>query len=323
MKRETIEKILPTPLRGWFNNLKKRDLEGLQEIRLRVGKPLIIYMYSKEYYVSEERLVSKKKNKYVVTDKDIKETLEFISNYSLYAFEDELRNGYITIDGGHRVGLSGKVVVENHQIKTIKYISCINIRISHEIKGCSDSIMTYLMEDNQVLHTLIISPPKCGKTTLLRDIIRQLSDGYMEYEGVTVGVVDERSELGGCYRGIPQNDIGIRTDILDGCPKTEGMLMLIRSMSPRVIAVDEIGSSDDIDAIDFVMNAGSKIICTVHGANIQEVKEKPILNKLIHKGVIERFIVLENKNGIGDIKKVYDKQCKLIGMVAEPTSDKR
>ncbi len=117
MKRETIEKILPTPLRGWFNNLKKRDLEGLQEIRLRVGKPLIIYMYSKEYYVSEERLVSKKKNKYVVTDKDIKETLEFISNYSLYAFEDELRNGYITIDGGHRVGLSGKVVVENHQIK--------------------------------------------------------------------------------------------------------------------------------------------------------------------------------------------------------------
>ncbi len=183
--------------------------------------------------------------------------------------------------------------------------------------------MTYLMEDNQVLHTLIISPPKCGKTTLLRDIIRQLSDGYKEYEGVTVGVVDERSELGGCYRGIPQNDIGTRTDILDGCPKTEGMLMLIRSMSPRVIAVDEIGSSDDIDAIDFVMNAGSKIICTVHGANIQEVKEKPILNKLIHKGVIERFIVLENKNGIGDIKKVYDKQCKLIGMVAEPKSDKR
>ncbi len=323
MKRETIEKILPTTLRGWFNTLKKRELEDLQEIRLRVGKPVIIYMHNTEYYVSEERLVSKKKNRYVASDKDIRETLEFISNYSLYAFEDELRNGYITIDGGHRVGLSGKVIVEHHQVKTIKYISCINIRISHEIKGCSDSIMTYLMEDNQVLHTLIISPPKCGKTTLLRDIIRQLSDGYKEHEGVTVGVVDERSELGGCYRGIPQNDIGIRTDILDGCPKTEGMLMLIRSMSPRVIAVDEIGSSEDIDAIDFVMNAGSKIICTVHGANIHEVKNKPILEKLIHKGIIERFIVLENKNSIGDIKKVYDKQCKLIGMVVESTTDKR
>lgn len=317
MKRDTIERILPTALRGWFSTLKKKELEGLQEIRLRVDKPAIIYMHNKEYYISEERLVTRKKKNYKITDKDLKETMEYISNYSLYAFEDELRNGYITVEGGHRVGLSGKVVVENRQVKTIKYISCINIRISHEIKGCANSIMTYLTGHENLLHTLIISPPKCGKTTLLRDVIRQLSDGYGDHEGVTVGVVDERSELGGCYRGIPQNDIGIRTDILDGCPKTEGMLMLIRSMSPTVIAVDEIGSREDIDAIDFVINAGSKIICTVHGKSINEVKDKPILKDLLAKGIIERYIVLENKNSIGDIKRIYDQQFKLLGMIVD------
>lgn len=317
MKKETIEKILTTDLRGWLSSLNNEELQLLQEIRLRTNKPLIIRIDNKEYFLHDNNLWKDDEDVYIVTEKDIKDTIEFISNYSLYAFEDELRNGYITVDGGHRVGLAGKVIVENNKVKTMKNITCINIRISHEIKGCSNRVIPYILQDNRILHTLIISPPRCGKTTLLRDIVRQLSNGFKSNKGITVGVVDERSEIGGCYRGIPQNDIGIRTDILDGCPKTEGMLMLIRSMSPQVIAVDEIGSSNDIEAIDFVINAGCKMICTVHGSSLVEVKNKPILEKLIGKNIFERFIVLESKNGIGDIKKIYDKQFKLMSIVIE------
>ncbi|QUH31043.1 stage III sporulation protein AA [Vallitalea guaymasensis] len=317
MKKETVEKILTTNLRGWFGSLKKEQLDLLQEIRLRVNKPLIIRIDNKEYFLNQDKLVTSSKRAYIITEKDLKDTMEFISNYSLYAFEDELRNGYITVDGGHRVGLAGKVVVENNRVKTIKNITCINIRISHEIKGCANKVMPYIFQENRIYHTLIISPPRCGKTTLLRDIVRQLSDGVSDKTGITIGVVDERSEIGGCYRGIPQNDVGIRTDILDGCPKTEGMLMLIRSMSPEVIAVDEIGSSEDIEAIDFVINAGCKMICTVHGSSLVEVKNKPILEKLIDKNIIERFIVLESKNGVGDVKKIYDKQGKMISIVVD------
>ncbi|WP_242986534.1 stage III sporulation protein AA [Vallitalea guaymasensis] len=317
MKKETVEKILTTNLRGWFGSLKKEQLDLLQEIRLRVNKPLIIRIDNKEYFLNQDKLVTSSKRAYIITEKDLKDTMEFISNYSLYAFEDELRNGYITVDGGHRVGLAGKVVVENNRVKTIKNITCINIRISHEIKGCANKVIPYIFQENRIYHTLIISPPRCGKTTLLRDIVRQLSDGVRNNTGITIGVVDERSEIGGCYRGIPQNDVGIRTDILDGCPKTEGMLMLIRSMSPEVIAVDEIGSSEDIEAIDFVINAGCKMICTVHGSSLVEVKNKPILEKLIDKNIIERFIVLESKNGVGDVKKIYDKQGKMISIVVD------
>lgn len=317
MKRETVEKILSSNLRGWFKSLQNSHLELLQEIRLRTNKPLIIRMDNKEYFLSEDKLTNYLNNAYIVTEKDLKETMEFISNYSLYAFEDELRNGYITVDGGHRVGLAGKVVIENNCVKTIKNITCINIRISHQIKGCADGVLPYIIENERVLHTLIISPPRCGKTTLLRDIVRQLSQGTSAFKGFTIGVVDERSEIGGCYRGVPQNDLGIRTDILDGCPKTEGMLMLIRSMSPQVIAVDEIGSSSDIEAIDFVINAGCKMICTVHGASLSEVKNKPILEKLINKNIIDRFVILENKNGIGDVKKIYDMQGKIVSIVVD------
>jgi stage III sporulation protein AA len=317
MKKETVEKILSTNLREWFNSLQEEQLDLLQEIRMRVNKPLIIRMDNKEYFLSHKQLTNNIVNSYNITEKDIRETMEFISNYSLYAFEDELRNGYITVDGGHRIGLAGKVVIENNCVKTIKNISCINIRISHQIKGCANGVIPYIVKDNEVLHTLIISPPRCGKTTLLRDIVRQLSYGTKSIGGFTVGVVDERSEIGGCYRGIPQNDLGIKTDILDGCPKTEGMLMLIRSMSPQVIAVDEIGSSEDIEAIDFVINAGCKMICTVHGASLDEVRNKPVLEKLINKNIIQRYIILENKNGIGDMKKIYNMNGKIMSIIAD------
>ena len=219
--------------------------EELQEIRIRTGQPLLIQMKG------QERVLPDPVHPYLVTKEDIGETMGYICHYSLYAYENELKQGFITVEGGHRVGVAGKVIIENEKVKNIQYISSLNVRISHEVLGCADALIPYITENKQICHTLIISPPCCGKTTLIRDLIRQISDGNEYIKGCSVGVVDERSELGGCYLGIAQNHLGTRTDILDCCPKAEGMIMLIRSMAPRVIAVDEIGTSEDIHAIEY------------------------------------------------------------------------
>ncbi len=223
------------------------DFDEVQEIRLRVGAPLLMVYRNEEYYVTPRGSLNKEgKDAYIVSKNELKETMEYMSNYSLYAFEQ----GFITIQGGHRIGIAGKTILDESGIKTMKYISFINVRLSHQVRGCASEVLPYLYEEGrEIYHTLIISPPRCGKTTLLRDLIRQVSNGSEEHAGLTVGVVDERSEIGACYQGIPQNELGIRTDILDCCPKARGMMMLIRTMSPRVIAVDEIGSREDLEAM--------------------------------------------------------------------------
>jgi len=270
----------------------------LEEIRLRINKPLIL-KNNKEYSINRlsKVLTDCIEQGYIVTKEDLSKTIELMSNFSLYAFENELKNGYITIAGGHRVGISGKTVISGGEVKTISHISGINIRLSHQVIGCADEIMPYIYP-NEVKHTMIISPPACGKTTFLRDIIRQLSN-----IGQTVGLVDERSEIAGAYLGVPQNDIGIRTDILDGCPKAEGMIMLLRSMAPKVIAVDEIGKKEDIHAIDDIISAGVKIICTVHGKSLEELKKREVLSEMLEKKVFERYIILGHQK----IQSVYDK----------------
>lgn len=244
----------------------------------------------------------------IVTGKDVRETLDYISNYSLYAYENELRQGFITIEGGHRVGMAGQTMVEQERVKNMKYISSVNIRISHEMKGCAEKIMPYICMNGELCHTLIISPPRCGKTTLLRDIVRQASDGCKWIKGTTVGVVDERSEIGGCYMGTAQNDLGIRTDVLDCCPKAEGMLMLIRSMSPRILAVDEIGAKEDVQAIEYALHCGCIMLATAHGTSMEEIKKKPLFEELIQKKRFERYIVLSNRKELGGVEGIYDER---------------
>ena len=188
----------------------------------------------------------------------------------------------------------------------MKYISCINIRLAHQIPGCAAKVMPYIRRKDWVAHTLIISPPRCGKTTLLRDIIRQLSNGSQGFSGLTVGVVDERSELAGCYQGIPQNDLGMRTDVLDGCPKAEGMRMLIRSMSPAVVAVDELGKEEDYKAVETVIHCGCKLIATAHGNSMEDVLSQPFFLKLRDMQVFERYIVLGKSHRAGIVEGIYD-----------------
>lgn len=291
----------------------KIDFGLLQEIRLRVNGPLIVFYNNKEFFINRNfELTTNRNNAYIVTQNEVRETMEYISNYSLYAFEDEIKQGFITIQGGHRVGIAGKTILEADRIKNIKHISFINIRLSHQIKGCADKVMPYIVQDDSIFHTLIISPPRCGKTTLLRDVIRQLSNGLSTIPGMTVGVVDERSEIGACYMGVPQNELGIRTDILDCCPKVAGMMMLVRSMSPSIIAVDEVGSREDMEAIEYVINCGCKLIATVHGSSIDDIKNKPLLGRMVREKIFERYILLNNQGCVGNLGQIYDERGTVL-----------
>lgn len=305
-KKDELVKIFSKHIREILKRVPV-PFEEVQEIRLRVQAPLLMVYKNQEYYVSEEGTLSRDpEDVYLASREELRETMEYISNYSLYAFEEEMKQGFITIQGGHRIGIAGKTIMDDNGIRTMKYISFINVRLSHQIKGCATEILPYLYKGNEILHTLIVSPPRCGKTTLLRDMIRQISNGSEEREGMTVGVIDERSEIGACYLGVPQNELGIRTDILDCCPKAKGMMMLIRTMSPRVIAVDEIGSREDLEAIEYVMNCGCRLVATVHGNSIEDLRQKPVLRKLVQERIFERYVVLNNHGKVGNIDQVYD-----------------
>lgn len=301
-KKQQISVVLAGRVRNMIAE-EDLDFEKLQEIRLRIGKPVIVVYENKE-----QILPVKSKEKYVVTKEDIRETMDYISHYSLYAYEQEIRQGFITIEGGHRVGMMGKVILEGNRVKNLQYISSVNIRVAHEVIGCADKVMRYITKNQEMCHTLIVSPPRCGKTTLIRDIIRQVSDGNSYVRGCTVGVVDERSELGGCYQGVAQNHLGMRTDVLDCCPKAEGMLMLIRSMAPQVLAVDEIGTAEDIHAVEYAMQCGCKMLASVHGLDMEEASEKPVLGELIRRRRFERYVVLGNLRHPGEIRNIYDER---------------
>ena len=295
---ESVQKIIEQ---------ERMDFSELQEIRLRIGQPVTV-LYQNEELILPTMYSEKKR----LGKQEMKETIEHISNYSLYAYEHELKQGFITIEGGHRVGMAGQVIMEGGKIKNMKYISSINIRVSHEVLDCANKIFPYITYNKQMYHTLIISPPRCGKTTLLRDVIRQISDGNRWIKGCTVGVVDERSELGGCYLGVIQNNLGMRTDILDMCPKADGMIMLIRSMAPQVVAVDEIGAKEDVHAIEYAMHCGCKMLATAHGDSMEEICKKPIFEKLIREKRFERYVILSNRYRLGGIEAVYDENGDLI-----------
>ncbi|MCL1842966.1 MAG: stage III sporulation protein AA, partial [Defluviitaleaceae bacterium] len=283
--KESIRAFMGAGVSRRLEAIGESEFERVTEIRLRVDKPMIIKISGSDNV-----------QEFSPTAEDIRETMEKISQHSFYAFEAELSAGFITLPGGHRVGVSGQVVIENGAVKAWRYISGLNIRIAHSVLGCADEVLPHIFKEGEFLHTMVISPPAYGKTTLLRDIIRQISNG-----GLTVGLADERSEIAGCFRGIAQNDVGIRTDTLDGCPKDIAMHMLLRGMSPDVIAVDELGGEADARAVDAVLNAGVKLLCTAHGRDVSDVMANPALSAVLDRGIFERFIVLDKPKNIAGV----------------------
>ena len=279
---ENLKVLFPVHIRekikddGW--------MDGLEEIRIRVNQPIELE------YADETRYLTNADDK--ITGADIAEMLSYISEYSLYAYQEELRQGYITIEGGHRIGIAGEIAKDREGIAGIKYVSFMNIRVAHEKKGCAKEILPYLKNGNSIYNTLLVSKPGAGKTTCLRDCIRSLSNGKEGWDGMKICVLDERSEIAACHLGIPQNDMGMRTDVLSGCEKSDGMILMLRSMSPQIIAVDELGGKKDFEAVEQAAYSGVHILGTVHADTVEELWEKPYLRQGIKKGIFERFILI-------------------------------
>lgn len=294
MLKEQILSLFHGKIRGAIE-ASVNDFENLQEIRIRAGQPVIFVQNGEETFLYEK-----------ITIKDIKSMIEAACGYSGYAYEEEIIRGYITIEGGHRVGLTGRAVLKGQELQTIKHVSALNIRVAHPIIGCAEKWKSYLYQEGRPCHVLIISPPGCGKTTLLRDMIRIFSEGDEKHTGLTVGVVDERSEIAGTYRGMAAHDLGIRTDVMDGCPKTLGMEMLLRTMSPKVLAVDEIGTGD-VPAIENALRCGCRMLATLHGECMEDYFGKPGFVSLVKEQVFERYIFLKPGQKPGKIVAIYGK----------------
>ena len=302
--------VCPPSIREAVSGMPVEFTAKLQEIRLRLGGPLYVQSWNSGYFLDASgRLLDRPEEAYGVTAGDLERVFQNITRSSVYALEEEMRSGFITVPGGHRVGFTGEAVVVDGSLKGLKNISCLNIRVCRQIQGCAGKLLPLLITSNKtVYHTLIISPPKCGKTTLLRDIVRQLSSGIasLGFAGVNVAVVDERSEIAASYLGRPQLDVGYRTDVLDKCPKSQGMYLLVRSMSPEVIATDELGKPEDASAVQDVLNAGIKLITTVHGSGVDDIRRRPVLNELLEQGLFERLVVLGRSKGVGTIETVVN-----------------
>ena len=316
-----LMKIFPAGLR---EKMKHIDFikEGYTELRFRCNGPVMFLKGTEEVFLHKNGgICSDLTLAYVISINELREMMEYISNFSVYAYEEELKQGFLTISGGHRVGICGKVVLAGSEIKTIRNIVFLNIRLAREVYGCGEKLLPYLYREDRLYHTLIVSPPGCGKTTLLRDIIRQVSDGgkwkdnrgvMQNIRGRKVGVVDERSELAACYNGVPQNNLGRRTDVLDGCPKEKGIELLIRSMSPEVIAVDELGGERELELIEKSIYCGCSILATAHGESREAwFKEDKGYRKQLLTGIFERYVFLKQEKP-GCVEAVCDSTGKEV-----------
>ena len=318
---ESVIAIFPSEIRAILKQEEHRLSElQVEEIRIGVHQPLICKTCDKEFYIDkqEKKLVPFIEHAWISSRMDIETMIAFLSKYSIYAYEEELKGGFITLEGGHRVGIAGQVVMEQGKVTHMAYISSLNIRIAHQRIGCASELYPYLYQNREakgaghICHTLIVSSVGIGKTTCLRDCIRLLSGDIHSTSGVRVGVVDERSEIAACHLGVPQNDLGIRTDVLDRCLKSEGMLMLLRSMAPDVIAVDELGSQEDFMAVEQVMHAGVRILGTMHAADMTELTNRLALQGWIQKHIFERYIIIRKTHEGARSFEIYDKQLERI-----------
>lgn len=285
---DEILRYFPNKIYQIFSNLLQENPQianELQEIRIRVDKPIILKLREKDLILQ-----------YNILQTEILQIVERLCENSIYAYKNQICEGFITIKGGHRVGLTGSCVIENGKITNIKYISSLNIRIAREVKNCSTRILREIIdiENKTIYNSIIVAPPGRGKTTVLRDIIRRLSDGIEEinFRGKTCGVVDERGEIAAMYKGTPQNDVGIRTDIIENVSKNKGIHMLIRTMTPEIIACDEIGSKEDVEAIHYALYSGVKGIFTMHGKNVEDIKNNKQIYELIENREIQKIIFL-------------------------------
>ncbi len=283
--------MLPYFPEGIRKRVERAALEEwleIEEIRIRAGAPLTLGISGESCFMTiEGGITNHEKDAYLVAVEEVQSAFTAICENSVYAHMDEIRQGFLTLKGGHRVGICGKAVTEEGKIRTFREVSSLNFRIAHELIGIADSVMDTIVHGNQVDSVLIISPPQVGKTTLLRDVMRQVSN-----RGFKTGVADDRGELAALFKGVPQNQIGAQTDVIDNAPKSEAIQMLLRTMSPKVIISDEIACREDVDAIRLAHGTGVSVIATTHGSDVEEVKGRNLLKPLFDDKVFQKAILL-------------------------------
>lgn len=237
------------------------SFDSLEEIRFRIGRPVMLYAQGCRSYLANSggstQTVSRAK---IPLRSDLNALAAALCDSSVYAYLNDIRDGFITLRGGHRVGLAGKAIIKDGQIAGITDVSGINIRIARPCTGCGAALAPRLLTDRGIVkNTLLIAPPQCGKTTMLRDLTRIFSEKFK------IAVVDERSEIAGTYEGTPQFDLGPQTDVLDRFPKPAGMLLAVRSLSPQLLVTDELGTAADTEALRRANGTGCRLIASIHG----------------------------------------------------------
>lgn len=319
-KLDEVVSLFPDSMKFLWKDERWRTY-CIQEIRIRAERPIMVLTDKGECGISKNGELKRisdmdRRALFVFSQELINCLFSYLCQESIYAHLEEIKRGYITVRGGHRVGVAGELLSLDEKEIAVRQVRYINIRIAREKIGAADVIMPYVYHGQELYNTLIISPPGCGKTTILRDYIRQISDGNQFGEGRKVGVVDERYELEGDAEG--KNWLGMRTDVLSGCFKTIGIRMLLRSMSPDVIAVDEIGGEQDLIALEKAAHCGCKLIATMHGETLfdgSEQYKRFIEDKLRHyfiSGLFQRFIFVIKQNRPGVIRGILDDQEKWI-----------
>ena len=278
---EQAAAVLPPELRQQALALPAQERERAEELRLRCGWPMAAVFPEGEIPLGGRKIVTQ----------DLELMLEIASRASVHAVLAQLREGYLTIEGGHRLGLCGTAVLENGQMRNLRSLSSVSIRIARQRPGAALPLLSGLMEGGRLCSTLIAAPPGMGKTTLLRDLVRCISDG----DGtppLRVGLADERGEVAALYGGVPQLRVGQRTDVIEGCPKAQGAMLLLRAMNPQVLAMDEITAPEDVGALLTAAGCGAALLATAHGEG-DELTRRPLYRTMLEERIFQRVVSIQ------------------------------
>lgn len=274
---QTACTLLPPGLRERAQSLPAPVRGGCEELRLRVGRlPTVLRRGDELPLPGDGR----------VTRADLERTVEIATRASVHSALEYVKQGYFTVKGGHRIGLCGTVITEEGRVKNLSALSSLNVRLAHAVPGCGEDVLKALIAEGAFHGALLIAPPGGGKTTLLRDLCRLLGERYR------VGLCDERGEVAALWEGEPQFDVGPRTDVLEGCSKNKGLLMLLRGMNPQILACDEITAPGDVEALAHCANCGVELLATVHGEGVTDLRRKPLYRALLERGIFRKAVVI-------------------------------